>query len=288
LKKFIFKILGYTALTFLVLELICSFLIQDVGLSYRLGIKNVFLGQTSILNKTKRTFASDTLHIGDSVARQIFQGKGNTFTSHAGILAEGNYILLKNIIRNNPQLKVVLFGVTPTTFSFDFNESVTSLNYIKPYQSIYNLRDLDLHSVKHMARKPLSLFYLFNAGKFLPMSDIDFKVEKTYRNHLSPHSFIYIMKMMDLCKKHNIEFTMYCPPINQRRVDITNNFQEVKGRVFKTRLEGLFNQYFRTVIVMDDDYFRDGQHFKNPRIRKERKKVQKNILNKIKEAKLAK
>lgn len=260
---------------------------QDVGLAHKFGIKTKFLGQTSILNRTKTAFASDTLHIGDSVARQIFQGKGNTFTSHAGILAEGNYILLKNIIRNNPQLKVVLFGMTPTTFSFDFNESVTSLNYIKPYQTLYNVRDLDPHSVKHMARKPLSLLYLFNAGKFMPMSDVDFKVEKTYRKHLSPHSFTYITKMMDLCQKHKIEFVMYCPPINQRRVDVTNDFQEVKGRVFKTRLEGLFNRYFRTVIVMDDDYFRDGQHFKNPRIRKERRAVQQSILKKIKESKVA-
>lgn len=259
----------------------CSFLVQDVGMSYKLGVKNIFLGQQSILNRAKTTFASDTLHIGDSVARQIFQGKGNTFTSHAGILAEGNYILLKNIIRNNPQLKVVLFGMTPTTLSFDFNESVTSLNYIKPYQTLYNLRDLDLHSVKHMMTKPLSLMYLFNAGKFLPMSDVDFKIEKTYRKNLSQHSFIYITKMMDLCREHKIEFIMYCPPINQRRVDVTNDFQEVKGRVFKTRLESLFNNYFKTVIVMDNDYFRDGQHFKNPIIRKERKAVQNQILKKI-------
>lgn len=281
MKKFVIKILSYSAIVFLVLEIMCSFLVQDVGLSHKLGVYNVFLGQQSILNRAKTTFASDTLHIGDSVARQIFQGKGNTFTSHAGILAEGNYILLKNIIRNNPQLKVVLFGLTPTTLSFDFNESVTSLNYIKPYQTLYNLRDLDLHSVKHMMTKPLSLLYLFNAGKFLPMSDVDFKIEKTYRKHLSQHSFIYITKMMDLCREHKIEFTMYCPPINQRRIDVTNDFQEVKGRVFKTRLEPLFNNYFKTVTVMDDDYFRDGQHFKNPIIRKERKAVQNQILKKI-------
>jgi len=259
-------------------------MVQDVTLSHKLGIKPVFLGQLSILNRTKESFVSDTVHIGDSVARQIFQGRSNTFTSHAGILAEGNYILLKNIIRQNPQLKVVLYGVTPTTLSFQFDESITSLNYIKPYQTIYNFRDLDMHSVKHMLRKPLSLIYLFNAGKYLPMSDIDFKVEKTYRKNLSQHSFIYIMKMMDLCKKHKIEFVMYCPPINQRRVEVTNNFQEVKGRVFKTRLEPLFNKYFKTVIVMADKYFRDGQHFKNPIIRKERKTVQNSILKKIKES----
>jgi len=284
LKQFVFKILGYLALTFIILELFCSIIVQDVTLSHKLGIKPVFLGQLSILNRTKESFVSDTVHIGDSVARQVFQGRSNTFTSHAGILAEGNYILLKNIIRQNPQLKVVLYGVTPTTLSFQFDESITSLNYIKPYQTIYNFRDLDMHSVKHMLRKPLSLIYLFNAGKYLPMSDIDFKVEKTYRKNLSQHSFIYIMKMMDLCKKHKIEFVMYCPPINQRRVEVTNNFQEVKGRVFKTRLEPLFNKYFKTVIVMADKYFRDGQHFKNPIIRKERKTVQNSILKKIKES----
>ena len=283
--KFITKLFGYLFLLALILELACSVLINNVEFSYKLGLKPKFLGQQSILNKSKQCFESDTLHIGDSVARQIFQGKNNTFTSHAGILMEGNYILLKNILRHNPQVKVVLFGVTPTSLSFGFNESVTSLNYIKPYQSIYKYKDLDLHSIKHMLTKPLSLLYLFNFGKYLPMDDVNFLLEQPYRKNLSDHSFKYLNKMMDLCQSKKIQFVMYCPPITQRRVDVTNDFQEIKGRVFKTRLEAFFNRYFRTIQVLEDDYFRDGHHFKNPIIREERKAVQNKILKKIKESK---
>lgn len=285
MHKFLTKVLGYTLLVIFVLELLCSVLVRDVSLSYSLGIKNKFLGQQTIHNRSKKKFLSDTLHIGDSVARQIFQGKGNTFTSHAGILTEGNFVILKNVLRNNPQVKVVLYGVTPTTFSFGFDESVTSLNYLKPYQSIYEYQDLDPHSREHMIAKPLSFLYLFNFGKFLPMSDVNFLVEKPYRKDLSQHSFMYLNKMNDFCKSKGVQFQLYCPPITQKRVDITNDFQEIRGRVFKTRLEPLFDRYFKTITVLEDKYFRDGHHFKNPIIKKERAKFQNMILDKIKEAK---
>lgn len=282
---FITKGLGYSLLLLIILEIFCGVLIKNIPLSYKLGIDNTFLGQQAIYNRSNQKFQSDTLIIGGSVSRQIFKGESNMYTSHAGILMQGNFVILKNVLRANPQVKVVLFGISPMTLSFGFHEKGTSLNYIKPYQSIYNFRDLDMHSLSHMSLKPLSFLYLFNFGKFLPLSDIDFTIDPPYRKNFNKDAFIYLDLMKKFCKSKGVEFTIFCPPIDQRRIDVTNDFQEVRGRVYQSQLEPLFDRYFKTVMVLDDSYFRDGQHFHNHIINKERDKISALIFNKIKESK---
>lgn len=283
--KFVTKLCGYGLLALFLIEILCIVFTNNIRTSNKMGIYPRFFGQQTINNRSLKTFKSDTAWLGGSVSRQIIPKAENVFTSHAGMLVQGNFVLLKNIIDNNPQLKVVTYGMSPMTFSFGFQEKGTSLSFLKPYQSIYKYADIDVQTLRYMTNKPISFIYLFTFGKFLPFDDIDFSVRNAYRRNLDTDCFNYLQKMKNLCDKKGIEFVIYCPPINQKRIDITNDFQEVKGRVYKTPLQSLFERYFRTVFVMDDSYFRDGQHFHNNIIAKERDYVTNLIRNKIAESK---
>ena len=143
---------------------------------------------------------------------------------------------------------------------------------------------MDIHSLSHMRLKPFSFIYLFSVGKFLPMDDVNFKIDPIDRKYMSNHTFMYLKKMKALCDSRGVEFVLYMAPIHRDRVAVTNDFMQVKGRVKGTVLEGLFDRYFRTMIVMDDDYFRDGFHFHNHIIEKEQIQIGRMVLDKIRES----
>lgn len=293
MRRFIFNLIIGLFGFLLILEFSCYLLTLNPDFSKKIGLNKTFLGGMRLIEYSKQRINSDTLHIGDSVARQIFQRNPNEsnslnyLTTHAGTLVSGNYELVKNVLENNPQIKTILYGTIPSSLGFDFNEKETSLNYIKPFLSIYNYSKIDTINIEKMKEQPLSFIYLTYAGKFFPMDDINFeKIWAKKRQRSSDYSLYYLEKMLDLCEQHNVKLVLYCPPIDINRKRVFADYRNLRKQDVGFKIRELHNNYLKTIYYESSDKFRDGMHFKNKYAKINRTKLQETILSKIRQTKI--
>ena len=258
----------------LIMELICSLLLLDSSISEKIGIQRGFLNIRSLVYDRSQEAIDDTaIHIGDSVARQLFPPfrKDANLTSVANVLASGNYIAIKNALENNPEITTVYYGAIPTSLSLDFYEKKTSLNFIKPFLSIYRPGFLDGTILKAMMTQPKSLLYLTSFGKFIPMDDINFGKETIKGRKISRFSLRYILKMKELCDEHNVKFIMYCPPLSSERKGATNDFSTLRTQKYPAGLKKLLRNYMNTIKYRDAKDYKDGTHLKRDYLKEARK-----------------
>ena len=271
--KFIRFLFFFVLAVIIVLELACSLLLLDAKTPSNMGIERGFLNIKSLVyDRSKKNIGSDTLHVGDSVARQLFPPfkSDNNLTSVANVLASGNYIAIKNAIKNNPNIKVVFYGAIPTSLSLDFYEKKTSLNFVKPFLSIYKPSNLDRSLLKHMMTKPSSLLYLSSLGKFIPMDDVDFGEETIKGRAISRYSLRYLNKIKELCDENGIKFVMYCPPLSEERRGATNDFSKLRTNKYPPILKKTIKNYSNSIKYRKRTDYKDGTHLKKSFLREAR------------------
>lgn len=276
--KFILFILGFFISLLIIVELICTLLLSSISATNFLGIKNGFLNIKQITyNRSKKDIGSDTLYIGDSVARQLFPSatKDNHITSVAAILPSGNYEVVENVIKKNPNLKAVYYGAIPSSLGLDFNEEKTSLNYIKPFLSIYRAAQIDTLVWNKLWEQPKSLLYLSSTGKFLPLDDINFDDQLKYEDRMSRFSVYYLHKLQKLCDENNVSLKLYCPPLSSSRSTNTANFQRLKNQKVPINLRSMIPDYISTIDYLPAAQFKDGTHLKKKHLRDARRKYRK-------------
>lgn len=271
--KFIRFLFFFIIAAIIVLEIVCSLLLIDSKTPGNIGIERGFLNIKSLVyDRAKKNIGSDTLHVGDSVARQLFPPfqRDNNLTSVANVLASGNYIAIKNAIKNNPNIKVVFYGAIPTSLSLDFYEKKTSLNFVKPFLSIYKPSNLDKSLLRHMMTKPSSLLYLSSLGKFIPMDDVDFGEETIKGRSISRYSLRYLSKIQELCNEKGIKFVMYCPPLSQERKGATNDFSKLRTNKYPPILKKTLKNYSNSIKYRKRSDYKDGTHLKKPFLKETR------------------
>jgi len=272
--KFIRFLFFLVIAAIIVLEIACSLLLIDSNAASKLGIDRGFLNIKSLVyDRSKKDIGSDTLHVGDSVARQLFPPfkSDNNLTSVANVLPSGNYITIKNALRKNPNIKVVFYGAIPTSLSLDFYEKKTSLNFVKPFLSIYKPSNLDKTLLRHLMTKPSSLLYLSSLGKFLPMDDVDFGEETIKGRSISRYSLRYLSKIKELCDENRVKFVMYCPPLSEERRGATNDFSKLRTNKYPPTLKKTVKNYSNSIKYRKRSDYKDGTHLKKSYLREARK-----------------
>ena len=268
--RFISKAILYTLLFLVFMEFISYLLISNFRLSKAIGVKKEFQNILELTKNANTSIDSDTLYLGDSVGRQLFPTgvKKNYVTSTGGTLVHGNLVLLKKALKNNPSLKVVNYVVVPYSLGLDIKYESSSSSFIKPFMSLYNLSELNESLFGFLKSKPLSLLYLTNTGKFIPMDDILFGPEHYYDIYnLSDYAIQSIRSLVEYCNENGLILNIVSPPLpemHSERKRIRNIKEKTRG---DNLISPLINRYLDSIIFLPRNLYRDDLHLSRAYLR---------------------
>lgn len=252
----------------------CFFLLTYV--MYYLDIYTYLLPNKTIYEVIRQSKEKNdkvkTLIIGDSVGKQLFNSAYNddsdtikSLASNQAIDIIGQYLILKNYLDINPQVKKVYLVYNPFSFSNNLDHKFTFNYFLKPF---YKPEFIPLISREAMAQIEKIPFYQF--ANFPPVA-ITFWTPEVYQDSLSEEKFLsevsveYLRKMKALTDQKNIDFQVVPPPVKM-------SLQEELEALLKNREidkypelhTALFHDYFDKVFYLPDSLYVDRKHFKNP------------------------
>ena len=263
MKKFIF----YCILFLLAGSVL--FHIKPFCLLYNDKYKQVVSGDEIYysIQKSKSKTKNKKVLLGDSVAKQLFDNKGNTSTitslaCNQSIGMVGQFILLENYLNAGNQVDIVYLLFQPFTFRNNLDQVYTYHYFLKPF---YKKEYIEYFSntVKQQIYKipyhQLCWYPSILTSNWAP----DFKsTDKISYTFLSPVSIEYLNKMKELARKQNFQLVILPTPISLARKHEVESMN--KEEIQKGNFGNEFNNYFENIMYFPDSNFSDGNHFKNP------------------------
>ena len=277
--KFLKKLVIQSIIIILIIELLSTILFFCFDYSKSLGITRSYYFIKEILYKSSNS-KTESIHLGDSVARQLFppQDDESHLTINASILLSGQYYLIQEATKHNPNLKSIYLGVTPGSLRAEpFNPKCIQ-NHIKPFVSLYNGR-WNLDYIKPFFRShPKTIIYTTSIGKYLPVNEP--KIEKIidFSKLLSSTNKEYLLKINELCTANDIDLHFYSPPVTaDRKVKLTRLF--AKMNYANSELQKIMTDYSKTLRYIDKVNFKDQIHLTNKYLKTNKSKEKTIILS---------
>jgi len=277
MKNFLIKGFGHFIGLILLLELVSTLFFFNTNVVKTLGINRGFYKLATIDHKSKNNI-TDTLHLGDSVARQLFHPSlsPQNLTTNAAVLMPGQYYLTANVIRNNPNLKSIYLGVTPGALRAETFGPKFIQNHIKPFVSLYNGRCNKDYIKSFFQTHPKTLLYTTSIGKYIPISEPKIEKRVDFTQLLSPTNKEYLKKINELCKANNISFHLYSPPVSiERKAKLKRLFSNMD---FDSELQTIMINYGNTLRYIDKKHFKDQIHMTKKYLRTNKAKERNIIL----------
>lgn len=219
-----------------------------------------------VVDDSQKEIRGDTLYVGCSVAAQLFpNNRGNQLTSTANTYAIGNYFLIKNAVERNPQLKTVIYLSVPDMIGLKVANEKTYSYFLKPFYTLKNKAEIDSSKTVHgvLARDPLLFLCVFNSFKVIRTDDFNyFDGQNTEVGYISDEAVEWLSKIKSFCDAHGVNFILASPPVLAGKKQKSSDWREIRQKVAGTALEPMFKRYFNTIIYEDDQYSRDGLHWK--------------------------
>ena len=266
MKRFLHKIFGHFFISFILLN-ITSQLLFDFQIK-----KNSIVDK--ILRQSRKSGESHILYIGDSVGMQILSGRENAFATNMNVLMAGQYIIVREFIKRNPQIKQIIFLGLPTSLGRQFETSGSYSFFLEPFFSIKFLKyfsPLLLNKINFEKKSYLTLFPLFKYSNFI--SDINFdKYNKLKMGEISDISIEYISKLIHFTKNNNIELHFISPPLNKNYSITFNNWKPMKNKMRK-EFGNTFDNYWKNIKVYPDTCFADYAHFDKVYLKNNRENI---------------
>ena len=281
MRKFIHKLLllAFTSLSsILILYLVLScFTVSVTGLA-----REVFY------SLDKAGYNSDRLFVilGDSVCNQVWpQINDSEKFSHLGcnqaITPCGTYLLMKKYLEHNPQTKEAYYIITPGSLGNDLYLNFTYQYFVIPFVNGDNLNFIEPETMEMLYKKFGEFFvtnsevktFLLNNNFFMQqyLNYVQKNPEKKYVRRLSRTAIIYLKKMRELCRQHNVKLYVYPLPIKDipENHDWKNFEQDVKDFGF----EDLLGDFIDRIVFFPEDWFADHVHFKKDILEKHRNEI---------------
>ena len=283
-KKFFLNLFIYIILFIIVSNLFALAVINIPALSKVLD----FAPEVYVANiNSKKTITSDTIILGDSVAHQIFKssmGIKDSFydlTTNQAVSLAGQYILIKNAIDNNTSIKEVYLIYHPRSFSNDLDQIWTFDYFVKPF---YNFKDRKYFSqsvIKHLENIKLYKMAIFPIIKVIPnFPSLDYSrfISNSSKNRsfLSNTSVEYLIKIEEACKDKGINFKVIACPVRESSIDDYSTF---KKQINDNGLQGIFKDYFKEMVISEDNLYIDDFHLKKDYIANNRQSIIDNLIN---------
>lgn len=229
--------------------------------------------------------------IGDSVCRQLLSHENqveNEVVCYMGtnqlITACGNYILLSRYIENNPQTEKVYYFVRPQSLGKDMDQHLFYPYFVIPFCRTEYMPYLEEETKISLTEKFGNMFVYNRYVKGLLLNNkalLSKYIEKYNESDITQHNLsmitiVYLKKMQELCKEHNIEFVVIATPVagNSSDYDWKSYMNDVK----KYGFEDLMSEYTDDIYYIPKEYFTDGIHLESGYVKENREEILKRIF----------
>jgi hypothetical protein len=264
MKKFLLKSILFFSIIFV---------LANIGLLYRISndrYQHIVTGSEvySSLHKSKQTNKSSSkIILGDSVAKQLFDNitnndSINSLACNQSIGMVGHFILLNNYINAGNHVEVVYLIYTPFSFKNNLDQVYTYHYFLKPFYTDENFPLFTKTVIEQLQKIPY--YYLCRVPYILVTNWAPKYVSKDTDNYtfLSPISQEYLVKIKELSIEHHFKVIVLPTPTKlSSRQDVE---RMNKNEIMINNLDDEFKNYFSNIIYLDDDFFQDAAHLKNP------------------------
>ena len=282
MKQFIYRGIVFLLIAFVGLGIVARLRVSPYFISYGKDRKGGWVKVHERINRSRQKGSFKKVYIGDSVGNQLFDFDSvpNSLCSNAAVNMAGNFILINNLLENNPDIKEIILASVPNDIGWNFEQKLTHNNFVKPFLLFRHLKYFDTLLRSKLWEEPVSWLYLFYAVKVLPISDINFAkddatsvtyLEEIKLTTLSDLAVDYLQKLHQLCEEKGIRLQLISPPVPQHWDDDTNHWTKMRAQVDSLGLQDIFGDYFNTIEYYPDAWFLDGLHLKERFIPKARR-----------------
>lgn len=278
MKRFLINITYFLIICALVLTIVSE------GVLLKRNYLSMNLSFSHILDRVYRSeskMPSDTLYLGDSVAEQFFSfyENKNSLTINGAVLLSGQYILLKNSLRKNPQITNVYLILNPTSLKQSFSNPRTYNNFVKPFFNFKNINNINPLIFKKLKSKPYSMLSFLSLFKVLPISDIMFNEDgKENLSLFSDVNFEYFQMIFHLCKNNNVSLSLISTPVSCKNQNLIDGFFNDLNEDEQQFME-ILNKYKKSIIYLEDFCFIDDLHLTSETLSRKKYLYKSLILN---------
>ena len=228
-----------------------------------------------VIDKAEKNSGCPVVYLGDSVCNQIWPQKDTNekicyLGCNQAISTAGTYLLLKNYLEHNPQTKEAYYMLVPDDLENDLNLDFTYQYFVIPFFEGDNINLLAQETIDMLYYKFGQLFLenkiikeiLLNNNLFMKLylSHVQSKPEKTYRHRLSRTTIIYLNKIRELCKEHDVKFLVR--PLPMADTEKKHGWEYLQQDINDNGFNDLFGNFMQKIHYYPEDWFGDGVHFK--------------------------
>ena len=242
-----------------------------------------------VIDKAEYNSGRETVYIGGSLCNQIWpQNHDSENIAHLGcnngIMAAGNYLLLKKYLEHNQQTKEVYYLILPESLCYgDYSYPY----FVIPFLDSDNIKLLE-HETREVLYKKFGKFFVTNSHiKYFFLNNIELmkicldfikdKSDKINTSHrLSKTSITYLAKIRELCQEHNVKIFILPLPM----ADTSKNYgwDEYEQDIIKYGFKDLFGNFVEKIHYYPENWFSDGVHFKPQILDQHREEIADAIL----------
>ena len=237
-------------------------------------------GSTDVRNyihRVREKSSATKLIVGDSVARQLFDGlqeENDTYCVAAcnqALTLAGQYLLIDTFLENHNNVTDVYLCIVPMSLSTEVDAKLGYNYFVAPFTLEGLINQLDETTIEYLEIKYGNIFLKDWMVRFIDNSPINSKIYLNYIQNkeqvegnadkdilVSDVNKEYLEKIYNLCEENNVKLHFFSGPIpdnlEQRQfVDGLENVWEESESV-------LLGEYIKTISFYEEKMFLDGTH----------------------------
>ena len=228
-----------------------------------------------VIEKADHNSRKSAVILGDSVCNQLWPQKEDSANiSHLGcnqaITTAGTYILLRKYLANNPQTETVYYIIRPQSLGNDMNLNYTYQYFVIPFMNDENADIIDDETRQKLYDKFGKFFvensyvksFLLNNNLFMTqyINHVKTKTEKKYTHRLSRTAVIYLPKIRELCREHNVKLKVLPLPLPDNEENY--GWEKFDDDVREYGLDDILGDFTKKIHYCPEELYVDGSHFK--------------------------
>lgn len=267
MKSFLLRLLCFSLLTFVCLNLVGWVLIQTNNQGR--AVENVRI--YNCLNKAGMTWEdSEVFILGDSVTAQMYppdkyNGRINSMAMVMPSTLAGQYFLMRKLCdNNNLSGKKIALILLPEVFGHEFDHDWTFHYVLKPfYNSEYRPWEDSVFSdrIEKKWVAWLSQLPMINCSNWKPPLSLKYLADYEPSDGISELNRHYLQKMLKLADRESVELKIYSGILRAGRRG--EAMSSLKQDITSYGFELAFEDYFDSVVYLKDKLFYDGEHLKS-------------------------
>ena len=218
--------------------------------------------------KCQSRFDAKTLVLGDSVAIQLFNNQvegidPTSLATNGGVTLAGQYVMLRQAIRANPQLEQVILILHPLSFRMELRNPFSYHLFVKPFYRKPFLEDFTPTARRQVESLPLSWLAVVpqvrisNWSPYAPRRELESATDV-----LVTFNREFLEKMIQLTNEHGIELQILSPPLDRQHQDIVQKLAAETDP--EDPSSEILQRYLASVFYVDASEFCDGVHLNQP------------------------